>query len=127
MPSIKQIEVGSQTHRRITTEFINPLVVLVDPRFQPRTEAGVNDLEIEKMRSEGRRRGYKSGWDPSLYDPVKVWNFSSQLYIFEGYHRTSLAISCGVHSIEARVHYGYDESEIVALANRSNTKFRPQE
>ena len=115
--------------RRIETEKIDPRKVVTDTRFQPRTETGVTAIEVDRMRAEGKRRGRADGWDPALYDPIKVWapQGGLNLYVFEGFHRTALAVACGQQFIESRVHYGYEEDEITALARRSNTKFRPQE
>lgn len=125
---------------QIMTETVLVSQVVADPRFQPR--AGVPAAEVKRMAQAGKRNGYPSGWDPTLYDPIQVWDPQDQqaavaagtygrkavpLYVFAGFHRLALAQLCGVTEFAAQVYFDCTEAEIVSLAARSNTKTRPMD
>lgn len=99
--------------------------VVRDRRFQPRTFKGgllYDADEVARMAEAGKANGYPSGWDPTLYDAIRVWEEEGALLVFEGYHRLALAELCGHGEIQARVHVGFTEDEIRGLAARSNLK-----
>ena len=106
----------STAERGITTESVGVALVREDKRFQPRDHSGVTAGELERMVEAGRGGGARSGWDPALYDPVRVAVLDSVLYMFEGFHRLALARRCGVRVLEARVHRGFTVEEVGALA-----------
>lgn len=109
---------------------IEPVTVaalVLSPEIQPRDRL-YDPIVVDAMRDEGQRReNGGSGWCPTLYEPIHVWEAPEGVVVLEGFHRAALATRCGVETIAAVVHRGISRTTARDLADRSNLKARPMD